>query len=44
MFDANRKIRPPGLLFGITRQSLVMPNNDPRDGFVYPHFTPIKDS
>ena len=29
LFGADRKIRPSGSLFGITRQSLVMPNSDP---------------
>ena len=27
---ADRKIHPLGLLFGITPQSLVMPNSDPK--------------
>ena len=48
MFSANRKIRPSGSFFGIMRQSLVMPNmmlnNDPWDGFFYPHLTPMNDS
>ena len=30
LFCADRKIGPSGSLFGITRQSLVMPNSDPR--------------
>ena len=32
MFDVDRKFRPSGSLFGITRQSPVMPNSDSRDG------------
>ena len=32
-FGADRKIRPSGSLFGITPQSLVMPNSDPRADF-----------
>ena len=30
---ADRKIHPSGSLFGITQQSLVMPNSDPRTDF-----------
>ena len=30
LFGTDRKIRPSGSLFGITRQSLVMPNSDTR--------------
>ena len=41
VFGADRKFRPSGSLFCITRQSLVMPNNDPRDGIFYPHLTPM---
>ena len=33
LFGAVIKICPPGSLFAITRQSLMMPNNDPRTGF-----------
>ena len=33
-----------GSLFGITRQSLVMPNSDPWDRFVDPYFTLMTDS
>ena len=44
LFGSDRKIRPSGSLFGITWQSLVKPNSDPRDGFFYPHLTPMKDS
>ena len=33
LFGADRKIRPSGSLFGITRQILVMPNSDPRMDF-----------
>ena len=33
LFGTDRKIRPPGSLFGISRQSLVMPNSDPRMDF-----------
>ena len=33
-----------GSLFGITRQSLVMPNSDPWDRFVDPYLTLISDS
>ena len=33
-----------GSLFGITRQSLVMPNNDPWDRFVHPYLTLMSDS
>ena len=33
LFGEDRKIRPSGSLFGITRQSLVMPNSDPRTDF-----------
>ena len=33
LFGAERKIRPSGSPFGITRQSLVMPNSDPRMDF-----------
>ena len=32
-FGADRKIRPSGSLLGITRQSLVMTNSDPRRMF-----------
>ena len=32
-FGADRKLRPSGSLFGITRHSLVMPNSDPRTDF-----------
>ena len=39
----DRKIRPSGSLFGITRQSLVMPTVTP-DGFLHPHQTLMKDS
>ena len=42
-FSADRKICPSGLLFGITRHSLVMPNSDPRVDFFYPHLTSMKD-
>ena len=31
-------------LFGITRQSLVMPNSDPWDRFVHPYLTLMSDS
>ena len=37
LFDADRKIRPSGPLFGITRRS-------PSDDFFYPHLTPMDDS
>ena len=37
---ADRKIRPSGSLFGITRHSLVITNNDS----FYPHLTLMKDS
>ena len=33
-----------GSLFGITRQSLVMPNSDPWDRFVDPYLTLMTDS
>ena len=33
LFDADRKIVPSGALFGITRQSLMMPNSDPPTDF-----------
>ena len=33
MFGVDRKICPSRSLFGITRQSLVMPNSDPRTDF-----------
>ena len=33
LFGADRIIRTSGLLFGITRQSLVMPKSDPRTEF-----------
>ena len=33
LFGADRKIGPSGSLFDITRQSLVMPNSDPRTDF-----------
>ena len=33
LFGADRIIRPSGSLFGITRQSLVMPNSDARMDF-----------
>ena len=33
-----------GLLFGITRQSLVMPNSDPWDRFVDPYLILMSDS
>ena len=33
LFGTDRKIRPSGSLFGITRHSLVMPNSDPRTDF-----------
>ena len=33
LFDADRKICPSESLFGITQQSLVMPNTDPRKNF-----------
>ena len=32
-----------GSLFGITRQSLVMPNSDPWDRFVHPYLTLMSD-
>ena len=35
---------PLGSLFGITRQSLVMPNSDPWDRFVDPYLTLMTDS
>ena len=31
-------------MFGITQQSLVMPNSDPRDRIYYPHRTLMFDS
>ena len=34
LFGADRNIRPSGSLFGITRQSLVMPYSDPRTDFL----------
>ena len=43
LFGADRKIRPSGSLFGITRQSLVMPTVTP-DGSLHPHPTLMKDS
>ena len=36
-----KKIPSLASLFGITLQSLVMPNSDPRDGIFYPHLTPM---
>ena len=33
-----------GSRFGITRQSLVMPNHDPRDGNFCPTITAMKDT
>ena len=33
LFDADRKIRPSGSLFGITRQSNLMRNSIPRMDF-----------
>ena len=33
LFGVDRKIRPLGSMFGIPRQSLVMPNSDPRTDF-----------
>ena len=33
-----------GSPFGITRQSLVMPNSDPWDRFVHPYLTLMSDS
>ena len=33
LLGADRKIHPSGSLFGITQQSLVMPNSYPRKGF-----------
>ena len=44
LFGVNRKLRPSGSLFGITRQSLVMPNSDPRTDFFYPHLKLMTDS
>ena len=43
LFGADRKISPTGSLFGITRQSVVIPNSDPLDGFFYLHLTLMKD-
>ena len=43
LLGTDRKIRPSGSLFGITRQSLVMPTVTP-DGFLHPHPTLMKDS
>ena len=39
VFGTDRKFRPRGSLFGITRQSFVLPNTDPGDGIFYPHRT-----
>ena len=33
-----------GSPFGISQQSLVMPNRDPRDGIFRPYLTPMKDT
>ena len=41
LFGADTKICPSGSLFGITQQSLVMPNTHPQTD---PHLTPMKDS
>ena len=38
------QVCPSGQCFGITRQSLVMPNSEPWDRFVHPHLTPMSDS
>ena len=35
LFGVDRKIRPSGSLSGITQQSLVMPNSDPRIDFLF---------
>ena len=43
LLGTDRKIRPSGSLFGITRQSLVMPTVTP-DGFLHLHPTLMKDS
>ena len=36
LFGADRKTRSLESLFGITRQSLMMPNSDPRTNFPIP--------
>ena len=41
MFGANRKKPSLGI---VVRQSLVMLNNDPRNGFFYPYLTSMKES
>ena len=44
VWGADRKFRPSGSIFSITRHSLVMPNSDPRDRIFYLHLTPTLDS
>ena len=39
-----KTVMPRGSQFGITRRSLVMPNSDPRDGFVYSFLKLMFDS
>ena len=39
-----RKFPSFGSRFGISRQSFVMPNRDPRDGNLRPYLTPMKDT
>ena len=32
------------IVFSTAKQSLVMPNSDPREGIFYPHLSPMLDS